>query len=191
LERRLRCVQRQLSTWFDRRRPDQHRVLSVCAGQGRDLLEVMADRTDVDGVSAVLVELDPSNAAAARRLAGSVRGGHIEVVQEDAGRVATYEGWVRADLVLMCGVFGNISDEDVRRTIASLPMLCAPGATVVWTRHRSPPDLTPAMRQWFDSDGFVEETFVAPDDVNWSVGVHVCRGESRPLDRDAEMFRFR
>jgi hypothetical protein len=183
-------VQREVARWFDRRRVDQHRVLSVCAGQGRDLLEVMADRADVDDVSAVLVELDPVNAAAARRLAGSVRCGRIEVVQQDAGQLATYQGWARADLVLICGVFGNISDEDVRRTITSLPTLCAQGATVVWTRHRSPPDLTPAIRRWFDGEGFVEETFIAPADANWSVGVHVFGGENRLLDRDAEMFRF-
>jgi hypothetical protein len=71
LDRRLRCVQRQVSTWFEQRRPDQQRALSVCAGQGRDLLEVMAGRDDVADVSAALVELDPANAATARRLAGA------------------------------------------------------------------------------------------------------------------------
>jgi hypothetical protein len=191
LERRLRCVQRQVSRWFDQRRRDQHRVLSVCAGQGRDLLEVMADRPDVDDMSAVLVELESVNVDAARRLAATVEGGRVEVITGDAGRLATYDGRVPADLVLMCGVFGNISDDDVRRTIAALPMLCAAGATVVWTRHRNPPDLTPSIREWLAVGGFVEEAFVAPDDVKWSVGVHVFGGESRPLDRDAVMFAFR
>lgn len=190
LERRLRCVQRQVSEWFDRRRPDQQRVLSVCAGQGRDLLEVMALRGDVDDVAAVLVELDPANVATARRLATSVGGGRVEVVEGDAGRLATYDGLVPAGLVLMCGVFGNISNDDVARTVASLPMLCAPGATVVWTRHRNPPDLTPTIRQWFDDAGFGEAEFVAPEDVRWSVGVNVFGGEPRSLDCDAVMFRF-
>jgi len=190
LERRLRCVQEQVTRWFDRRRPGQRRVLSVCAGQGRDLLEVMADRDDVGDVVAALVELDPANCEVARQLAQRVAGADMEVLAADAGQLATYDGRVPADLVLMCGVFGNISDDDVRRTVAALPMLCAPGATVMWTRHRNPPDLTPAIRGWLAEDGFAEDTFVAPDDVKWSVGVHVFGGRAQPLQRDVEMFRF-
>jgi hypothetical protein len=98
---------------------------------------------------------------------------------------------VPADLVLICGVFGNISDDDVRRTVASLPMLCAAGATVVWTRHRNPPDLTPLIREWLAEGGFAEAEFVAPDDVQWSVGVHVLAAAPRPLDGSGALFRFR
>ena len=190
LERRLRCVQEHVATWFERRRSDQRYVLSVCAGQGRDLLEVMAGRDDVADVPATLVELDPANVAVARRLADGMRSGQVDVVEGDAGRLATYDGLVPADLVLMCGVFGNISDDDVRRTVGSLPMLCAPGATVMWTRHRNAPDLTPAIRRWLIEEGFAEEAFVAPDDVKWSVGVNVFSGDPRPLARDARMFTF-
>ena len=149
LARRLRCVQGLVSGWFDRRERHQTRVVSACAGQGRDLLEVMAARDDVHDVTAVLVELDPVNVASAQRLAAAVGGAIVHVIEGDAGRLATYAGAVPADLVLMCGVFGNISDQDVRRTIAALPMMCAAGATVIWTRHRNPPDLTPAIREWF------------------------------------------
>jgi hypothetical protein len=35
-------------------------------------------------------------------------------------------------LVLVCGVFGNISAKDIEGTIARLPQLCADGATVIW-----------------------------------------------------------
>ncbi len=40
-------------------------------------------------------------------------------------------GWGGAPLVLMAGVFGNITDDDVHRTIQALPPLCAPQATVI------------------------------------------------------------
>jgi hypothetical protein len=183
-------VQRCVSTWLDGRSSSQRRIVSSCAGQGRDLLEVLSGRDDVDELSAVLVEMDPVNVAAARRLVSGGRGGSVRVVEGDAGRLATYAGAVPADLVLMCGVFGNISNDDVRRTIAALPMLCAAGATVVWTRHRSQPDLTPTIRRWFDKDGFGELDFVAPADVNWSVGVHVFAGAPQPIDPSAVMFRF-
>jgi hypothetical protein len=70
-------------------------------------------------------------------------------------------GAVPADLVLVCGVFGNISDDDVKTTVLALPTLCAHGGTVIWTRHRREPDLTGAIRTWFKEAGFVERAFVA------------------------------
>jgi hypothetical protein len=191
LARRLRCVQEFVADWLDHRTPAQTRIVSACAGQGRDLLDVMAGRRDVDGLSALLLEMDPANVAAARARAEVVpHAVRVDVVEGDAALLAAYEAAVPADLVLMCGVFGNISDEDVRRTVASLPMLCASGATVVWTRHRNEPDLTPTIRGWFGDAGFEERAFVAPDDVKWSVGVNEFRGEPAELDRDAVMFRF-
>ena len=184
-------MQGMVEQWLDRRSPEQARIVSVCAGQGRDLLEVMAARSDVAGLSALLVELEPANVAAARALAARVpTDAVVEVIEGDAAQLAAYEGAVPADLVLVCGVFGNVSNDDVRRTVEALPMLCAAGATVVWTRHRNPPDLTPEIRAWFEAAGFHEADFVAPGDVKWSVGMHVFGGLPRPLDPDGVMFRF-
>jgi hypothetical protein len=94
----------------------------------------------------------------------------VDVRQADAGDPASYPE--AADLVLMAGVFGNISDTDVRRTVAALPQLCRPGATVIWTRSRRAPDLTGSIRGWFAAAGFAEQAFDAPDGVLFSVGVH-------------------
>ena len=38
---------------------------------------------------------------------------------------SAYEGWVPADIVVASGLFSHIPDDDVRRTIETLPMLCA------------------------------------------------------------------
>jgi hypothetical protein len=82
----------------------------------------------------------------------------------------------RADLVLLAGVFGNTRDDHVHQTIAALPMLCAHGAWVIWTRHRNDPDLTPTIRDWFEQAGFVERAFTAPEDAKFTVGVHKLAG---------------
>ena len=66
----------------------------------------------------------------------------ITITCADAGDFAAYRSAVPADLVLLAGVLGNISDHDVAATIAALPRLCAHGATVIWTRTRRDPDLT-------------------------------------------------
>jgi len=46
LSRRRRSVQRQIAQWLDDRNDDRLRVVSACAGDGRDLLEVLAARPD-------------------------------------------------------------------------------------------------------------------------------------------------
>jgi len=69
-------------------------------------------------------------------------------------------------------VFGNISDDDIERTVRAMPQLCAPGATVVWTRGRWAADVTAAINSWFAETGFAPQALEAPDDVKWTVGVH-------------------
>lgn len=52
--------------------------------------------------------------------------------------------------------------------------LCADGATVIWTRHRRPPDITVQMREWFTASGFDEVAFDALE-TEWLTGVGVHR----------------
>jgi len=190
LSRRLRLVQRHIAQWLDERPGEQLTVVSVCAGQGRDLIGVLAGRSDADRVRARLLEQDPANVAAARAAADAAGLGGVAVDRADAGNRASYVGTVPADLVLLVGVFGNVSDADVRGTVEALPELCAPGATVIWTRGRRAPDLTPAIRRWLTEAGFVERAFHAPDDALFSVGVHRFTGLPRPLRAGGLLFRF-
>lgn len=61
LSRRLRSVQEQIRKVLDNSPPGRLRVVSLCAGQGRDLLEVLADHPRRGDVGARLVELDERN----------------------------------------------------------------------------------------------------------------------------------
>ncbi len=124
---RLLAVRDRIDRRLDALAPDPVRVVSACAGDGRDLLGVLEGRADADRVSALLVEFDPELAARARRAAEALPA-HVEVLQADAARSDVYAHAVPADLVLLCGIFGNISDDDVRVTIRAAPQLCAPGA---------------------------------------------------------------
>ena len=168
LHHRLLAVQRRIRKSLDERPTGAIQVISMCAGEGRDLLEVLAEHPRASDVHGRLVELDPELASRA----GSKVPSGITVESADAGLTDSYVGAVPADLVLCCGVFGNISDRDVERTIRALPTFCAPRATVIWTRHRRPPDLTVDIRRWFEDAGFEPVGFDAPTDFEWSVGVH-------------------
>jgi hypothetical protein len=151
----LAVVRVQVRAALDRSAPGSVRAISVCAGQGHDLIGVLAGHPRRADVTARLVELDEHNALLARRVAKEAGLGEVEVVAADASMTDAYEGAVPADLVLLCGVFGNISAEDIANTVSHLPRLCAPEAKVIWTRHRHPPDLTPYIRETFERAGFV------------------------------------
>jgi hypothetical protein len=188
LSRRLRIIQGLIGEWLDRTAPNDVRVVSACAGDGRDLLQVLRDRSDSKRVTATLLEYDERNVARARAAAAEFP--TIAVRQIDAGQAASYAGAIPADLVLMAGVFGNISDEDIRTTIEALPGMCNPDALVIWTRHRGAPDLTPTIRDWFAATGFVEESFFAPDDAAVGVGSHRFTGTPTPWQPTRPLFTF-
>jgi hypothetical protein len=180
LSGRLRVVQDQLRRALpsDPREPVQ--VISLCAGRGDDLIEVLRDYPHASLVRARLVEADPRNVAA-MRAAAREPGLELDIVQGDAAEPSVYEGVAPADVVLLCGVLGNISEGDVRFTIAALAQLCRTGGTVIWTRSRRPPDLTPRVRRWLAASGFSELAFVAPGDALWSVGTARFEGRPQPL----------
>ena len=158
-------MQARIAAALDQAPPGPLRAISICAGQGRDLIGVLREHPRRGDVTARLVELDPRNAAAARQLAADAGLTQVEVVTGDAAQTDVYAGLVPASLVLACGVFGNITDEDVARTIRCCAGLCAPGGTVVWTRGRGEPDLVPQICDWFAAEGFELLGVSEPADV--------------------------
>src|SRR6266566_564111 len=84
LARRLAAVQEQIRVALDSSPPGPLRVVSICAGQGRDLLGVLATHPRGRDVTARLVELDPRNAAIARDAAHAAGLGGVGVVVGDA-----------------------------------------------------------------------------------------------------------
>jgi hypothetical protein len=190
LARRLGVVQSRIRDALDAMPAGPIRVISMCAGQGRDLIGALQGHPRRGDVTARLVEADPANAEAATTAAGAAGLPAVEVVCGDASTTSAYAGAVPADLVLACGIFGNVSDDDVARTVNRLPVLCAPGATVIWTRHRKEPDLTVDIREWFADAGFGEIAFDGPDDVKFGVGTHRLERPPEPFEPGVTMFRF-
>lgn len=211
---RLVVVRDCIREVLDRTRGDL-KVISICAGQGRDLIGALVDHPRRAEVTARLVELDPCNAAIAHQDAGAVGLANLDldVVVADAGVTDAYLGAVPADLVLVCGLFGNIDAADTARTIQVLPQLCAPGATVIWThgRRRPPPfvrkwghavktrrlprrSLLPKIRRWFRDADFAETSFeeVAGErrSKKFCVGTHRFGGTPVPMQPGTRLFTF-
>ncbi|WP_406067148.1 class I SAM-dependent methyltransferase family protein [Micromonospora sp. NBC_01638] len=189
LAARLTEVQRQVRTALDQAPAGPLRVVSACAGQGRDLIPVLATHPRRSDVTARLVELDPRNAAVAEDAARAAGLTGVQVVVGDAASTDAYADLVPADVVLLCGVFGNVSDADVRATVGHCAALCASGGTVIWTRHRREPDLVPTICDWFVQEGFAQVAVGTPAD-QVGVGVNRYLGHPRLLPPGVTMFHF-
>jgi hypothetical protein len=186
LSRRLLAVQARIRDALDEAPPGRVNVVSMCAGEGRDLLGVIADHPRGSDVHARLVELNP---VLANRARNASTGRAVEVIEKDAAQTDSYAGAVPARIVLVCGVFGNISDAEIERTIAALPAFTAHGGHVIWTRHRREPDLTPRIRAWFAAHGF-QEVWFSCDDPGFGAGAHRFTGTPQPLPRGRRLFAF-
>lgn len=189
LAQRLEVVQTQIRAVLDGSPPGPLRVISLCAGQGRDLLAVLADHPRRDDVRARLVELDARNTALAEQRARAAGLSHVEVVTADASLIDQYKDMAPADLVLVCGVFGNITAEDIERTVAACTQLCSTGGSVIWTRGRDELDQVPLICEWFMELGF-ELSWLSAPDAGFGVGVHRFTGEPQPLAAGERMFTF-
>lgn len=186
---RLERVRHHIGSALDDH-PGPTRVLSVCSGDGRDLLPVLAERRDADRVSAVLMELHPDLAQQARDAAAAARLAQVVVRTVDASAAEAYRGAAPADVVLLVGIFGNVADDDVWRLIAFAPQLCRPGATLVWSRGRrfsrdlpgvTAGDLNDAVRARFAAAGFSEIAY-EPHDSGSLPALGVVRYDGPPVE---------
>ncbi|MEW1689103.1 class I SAM-dependent methyltransferase [Streptomyces sp. NPDC091265] len=189
MARRLRAVEARIRDALDSAPPGPLRVISVCSGQGRDLVGALAGHPRRDDVRARLVELDPGNTAVAAELARAAGLTRVEPVTGDASLTDHYLDLAPADLVLVCGVFGNIVDADIERTVDTCTRLCRTGGTVVWTRNRHAPDRVPQVCEWFEERGF-ERLWLSGPDAGFGVGAHRHTGEPDELAAGQRMFDF-
>lgn len=185
LSRRLAVVRERIAEALDRFAVGPIRVASMCAGDARDLLGVLESHPRARDVSGRLVEWDQRLAERAHAVAPST----LEVVCGDAGTSDPYEGAVPVNLLLCCGVFGNITEADIRITINSWPMLCAPEANVIWTRGAFDHDLRPQIREWVKQAGFEELSFDGENE-QYGVGVAKMIRASEPYRKGVRFFRF-
>jgi Putative methyltransferase len=191
LSARLQRVRSHLSQAIDRVPAGPVQLVSLCAGQGRDVIGVLPDHPRRGDVRAVLVESDAVNVGLARRAAAAALA-QVEVREADASTAASYADVLPADVLLMCGIFGNVSDRDIERTVTAAADLCKVGATVIWTRHRRSPDLTPRIRAWFTGSGFDEIAFDALDtSALTGVGVNRLRRARAARLPVGALFTFR
>jgi hypothetical protein len=191
LAQRLAEVQRQIRVTLDTAPEGPLRVVSICAGQGRDLIGALATHPRRADVAASLVELDPRNAAIARESARAAGLPAVTVLTGDAALTDHYAALAPAHLVLACGIFGNISHDDIKRTIGYCAQLCARDGTVLWTRRRDrEPALFPQICDWFAAAGFAL-AWASDPAASFGAAAHRRVIPPDPLEPGARMFTFK
>jgi len=188
ISQRLAVVVSELSLSLDRAPMGLLKLVSLCAGDGRDVCTVLEGHERRRDVRALLVEQD-SELSRRARLRAKTCGG-VEVITANAGLSSTIAEHRPFDVVLACGIFGNIAPSDIVTTIDSIASMMNIGGELIWTRHRGDPDLTPSIRRWLHDAGFDEIAFVSVNRTLAAVGRHRLTRQPRLDEPDEVMFRF-
>jgi len=190
LTARLAIVTELLVEAVDRAPAGELRCLSLCAGDARDLAGALTTHPRAGDVVGAVVELDDALATSARARLDTIAPG-LDVRCADAGDVTSFSDVTPVDVLLLVGIFGNITDDDVGRTIGAVPALCRPGATVLWTRHRRHPDATPMIRSMFDEAACEPIGFESPGVGAFAIGAERFVGPGASASIDDRLFSFR
>jgi len=191
LNARKRAVQRQVAAIVAECPPGPVTVLSICGGQGREVIGALENHERRGDVRGRIVELDPENGAFARAWAARAGLDKLEVVTGDASVSSSYTGLPPVDLVVISGVFGHIDADDRQRLIAFLRQVCAEGARVVWTFFNWDEDRTNTVRGYFVERGLVEESFeVLEGKFAFTITRNRLSAPPVPFEPDARIFTF-
>jgi hypothetical protein len=209
LKRRLEMVRQHIVDALDRAPIGPLRVLSICAGDGRDLIGALRDHPRRNDVTATLLELDPRLVEQGRILATAAGlEDQVHCDCADATQGDTYERRVPCQLTLACGVVGNVSPETRPALVRLASAVCASGGSFIWTRLLSANEgetSAPLFRQLLAGAGFeeVRADVVDADDGNPEqmtnefgagrclVASHVQRAPLAPIPLPrGELFKF-
>jgi hypothetical protein len=179
--RRLAIARRRVADSLDALGASGRRVLSLCAGDGRDVIPELASRSGQE-LEVVLVEQSPELAERARASAFAAGLDRVEVRTADASLPDSFADVLPVDLLLLCGIFGNVPDDDIRTTVFAAPAMLQPGGFVIWTRGRCDgADLRPTVRRWVAEAGLEEVAYDGEPEL-FGVGV-ACASGPPPVDR--------
>jgi hypothetical protein len=191
-QRRLAAVQDHLAQALDRAPVGPVRIVSVCAGDGRDVIEVLQSHPRRKDVCASLVEVNRKSVASGVRHADSAGlQNTVNFLNEDATLFATYRHIAPADIVLVCGVWGHVPAHQRLSMARGLACLCKPGGSIIWTRGVSQGhDRLREIQLAFGDPPWQQVRIDITSDRAWAVATYRYLGAPTDLPSSGQMFHF-
>jgi hypothetical protein len=191
-QQRLAAVQEHLAKRLDVAPVGPVRIISICAGDGRDLLGVLEMHRRRNDVTAWLVEqsLQSVSASAARARALGLDSA-VRFLHADATGYKTYHGIAPADIVLLCGVWGHVPVHDRASVIRALTCFCKPGGAVIWSRAVAKGMIRlQQIQALFAGPSWEQISLTFTPDETWAVATHRFCGPAVDLPKEGQIFHF-
>jgi SAM-dependent methyltransferase len=190
---RLGEVQAHLSRCLDEAAPGPVYIVSLCAGDGRDVtgtLEAHPRRSDVE---AWLVERDwKSVEAGIQSAAGKELRDHVHFILGDATNYATYANLSVCDIVVFCGVLGHVMPCEKAETVKRVAQFCKPGGAIVWTRGlKRGKSRVSDVERLFDQALCEKVRSSVTADGKWGIVTHRYMGPAVERPKCGRIFNFR
>lgn len=166
-------------------------LLSIFAGDGRDLVPVVAESVRRNEVRCLFIENDEALVRAGRqRVKAHALSDRMEFRCADATSAESYIGSVPVHFVLAAGVFGNLLPEDIVPCVKALTGMLKTGGFLVWTRSRHAGDGESGIAKIqaaLQDQGFVERN--SGGSAKFLVASHQFLGNTTQLV-DRRLFTF-
>lgn len=189
---RLRVVQEQLSECLDQAPHGPVRILSICAGDGRDVIGVLQSHRRRRDVEAFLVELNGQSVSeGVRQVKASRLESVVKFIHADATDYSTYRNLAPCDIVLVSGVWGHVPANDRATLIHALASFCKSGGKVIWTRKISKGEhRLKEVQSLFDEASWIPVRQSSTSDKKWVVTSHLYRGSALEVPANGRIFTF-
>ena len=169
-------------------------IVSICSGDGRDLIEVLPTHPRREDVVGWLLEYNESLVHDAQQaILHHGLGMSLFPCVADATDAKQYAGIPLAHLVVLAGVFGSVEDGEIARFLCNLQVLCAPSAYVIWTQNISTLEgqrRTETLQQALSRQEFSSISVVTTPQQRYHVGLHRYVGGHVSRQLDDRLFTF-
>lgn len=189
---RLSTVQSHLAESLHGAPTGRVRILSICAGDGRDVIGVLPSHPRRADVSAALVEQSERSIKHGQADANAAGiSGVVSFLHGDATLFETYRGIAPAEIVLFCGVWGHVPARERQNVVQGLSCLCRPGGVVIWTRGIAKGmDRLQQIEAAFEGRSWQKSRLSFTADQNWAVVTQRYCGPALEVPADGRFFSF-
>jgi hypothetical protein len=191
-QQRLAKVQEHFAECLDNAPRGPVRVLSLCAGDGRDVIGVLSSHPRRFDVTAWLVESNWNSVAIGVRHAASAGlEKSVNFLCGDATLNVTYKNIAPAEIVLLCGVWGHVAANQRALLVDGIASLCKFEGAVIWTRG-----LVPKMsrlleiQSHFAGLAWNKVRLSTTPDQKWAIATYRYSGPLHQVSNSGRLFRF-